>query len=107
MSARPKRSNSRWNWRSRSSLKKRWGVGLPEGWALPFRGLPGKFCRRFVAGSLQPKKRATNCWSYSKQVVLTGKSMRRFWLSYPEPNKGMQATAASVRSSVAPASRRG
>jgi hypothetical protein len=27
--------------------------------------------------------------------------MRRFWLSYPEPNNGMQATAYSVRSASA------
>ena len=27
--------------------------------------------------------------------------MRRFWLSYPEPNQGVQPTAYSVRSSVA------
>jgi predicted nucleic acid-binding protein len=38
--------------------------------ASPFRGLPGKFCRRFVRRSSQHKKRGTNCRSYSKQVVL-------------------------------------
>jgi hypothetical protein len=30
--------------------------------------------------------------------------MRRFWLAYPEPNKGLELTASSVRSSLASAS---
>jgi predicted nucleic acid-binding protein len=33
----------------------------PRDWVSPFRALPGKLSRRFVMGSLPPKRRATNC----------------------------------------------
>jgi hypothetical protein len=78
------------------------GRRVALGLGLSISGIAGQILKAFHQGSSQLKKRGTNCGSYSKQGVLTGKSMRRFWLSYPEPNNALEPTASSVR--CAPAS---
>ena len=79
------------------------GRRVAQGLGVSVSGIAGQI-RHFVMGASQLKKRGTNCWSCSKQGVLTGKSTRHFWLAYPDPNTGVQATAYSLRSSVASAS---